>query len=123
MNPKSIIPLIIQTCLVYICAYGQSVEQGLLHSQQVRRDDVVPSRRGILQLTQDSIRFSSLKSQQSLYNFAFPYNKIAYIRPSYRFIIPNQVTIRLKDGNSFRLFTCRKKEIIARTREKILANR
>jgi hypothetical protein len=123
MNPKPIIALVIQTFIVYTCAYGQSVEQGVIHNQQVRRDDVIPSRRGMLQLTQDSIRFSSLKSQQAKYNFAFPYNNILYIRPSYRFIIPNQIAIRLIDGTSYRLFTYRKKEIIAKTREKMQATR
>jgi hypothetical protein len=123
MNPKPIIALVIQTFIVYTFAYGQSVEQGVIHNQQVRRDDVIPSRRGMLQLTQDSIRFSSLKSQQAKYNFAFPYNNILYIRPSYRFIIPNQIAIRLTNGTSYRLFTYRKKEIIAKTREKMQATR
>lgn len=88
-------------------------------SQRVRRDDVIPSRRGILYLTSDSLVFRTLKQKAKKHSFSVAYGDLQSIRPFYGFIIPNQIKISRKDGSTLRLLTYRKKEIITRTRQKM----
>ncbi|GIV37376.1 MAG: hypothetical protein KatS3mg032_1755 [Cyclobacteriaceae bacterium] len=105
------------------CSSGascQNFEKEGIFSQKVRRDDVVPSRRGVLYLTSDLLIFKTLKPKAEKYNFSIAYHEIQSIRPFYGFIIPNQIRLYRKDETSLRLLSYRKKEIIKRTRQKIM---
>lgn len=109
--------------LVFVKANCQNSEKENTFSQKVRRDDIVPSRRGVLYLTSDSLIFKTLKPAAEKYNFAITYHELQSIRPFYGFIIPNQIKLYLKDGTSLRLLTYRKREIIKRTRQKMSENK
>lgn len=104
--------------------YSQSTESGVLYTQRVTRDDIFWKNpfvvvKGDLIIRDDSLGFKSYKTKNAHFNFGISYNQIRSIRPFYGFIIPNRIKIKLKDGQSYQLFTYKKKEIITRTREKV----
>jgi hypothetical protein len=105
-----------------INAICQMNEAGVLYSQTVTRDDnffATPFtvKRGTLLLTNDSLIFKSKKSKHSRFSFSIPYDQIKYIKHPYAFLIPNRIKIRTKNGETYRLFTYKKKHIIKITRE------
>jgi ABC-type transporter lipoprotein component MlaA len=115
--------------LCVIILFGQGKAQETLYQQKVVRDDQhfrykpFLHKRGMLSLTNDSVKFETFNSKFTSFNFSFPYHEIKSIRVFYGYIVPNRIKIRLTNGTSYRLFTYRKKEIIAKTREKMQATR
>ncbi len=108
--------------------YSQSTEVSVLYTQKVTRDDIFWKKpfavvKGDLLVSDDSLIFNTSKTKYARFNFAVPYDQIRSIRPFYGFIIPNRIKVKLKNGESYRLFTYKKKEIIKRTRQKMSENR
>ncbi len=108
--------------------YGQQKFDNVFYSQRVIRDDkmfVEPFsvKRGYLMLTNDSLVVVMQKAKKARFNFSVSYSVIKSIRPFYGFVFPNRIKIKTHTGESYRLFTYRKRSIIKLTRAKmILAN-
>lgn len=101
-----------------------NVRDEVLYSQKVIRDDKVfkaplKVKRGVLSLTKDSLIFRSERPENSRFNFSISYDQISYIRRPIGFLIPNRIKIHTIKGESYRLFTFKKREIIRITRERM----
>ncbi|NBP67819.1 MAG: hypothetical protein EBR30_07325 [Cytophagia bacterium] len=107
-----------------IHATGQINDEQLIYSQKVTRecrifDKPFIVKRGVLQLTKDSLIFKCKKEKLAKYNFSILYSDIKTIRPFYGFLYPNRINIRTKHGEWYRLFTYKKRSILKITRERI----
>jgi hypothetical protein len=102
-------------------AQGDVVKDTVLFSQKVVRDDKMfedafKTKRGILLLTSQKMEFKSKRPSHARFDFSIPYNEIQSIRTFYGFVIPNRIRIRTKAGQTYRLFTYKKRTIIKITR-------
>lgn len=112
--------LVFQTSFVY----SQVPASTVLYAQRVTRDDTFWKKpfaviKGDLLIRHDSLAFNTSKTKYARFNFVVPYDQIRSIRLFYGFIIPNRIKVKLKSGESYRLFTYKKKEIIRMTRQKM----
>lgn len=104
-----------------IAVRGQSL---IIYEQKVKRDDLIKvegfkSRRGLISLTEDSLRFIILDKRPTQLNFRLAYSEIKSINIFFGFLLPNRIKIKTWDGNSYRLFTYKKKEILRITKSKL----
>jgi hypothetical protein len=105
-------------------AQGENDKDSVLYRQKVIRDDKVfvapfKIKRGILSLTKDSVIFTTERPENSRFNFSVSYDQIRYIRRPIGFLIPNRIKIKTISGESYRLFTFKKRDIIKITRKQI----
>lgn len=99
----------------------------IIYSQKVIRDDrmfhdMLRAKRGMLVLTNEALEFRSKRPGHARFDFSIPYNNIKYIRPFYGFIIPNRIKIKTNTGETYRLFTYKKRKIINITQAQIDAS-
>jgi hypothetical protein len=123
MKTKELVSLSV-FMLLHLCANSQSANQEVIYTQKVTRDDAmfvhpVSTLVGFVSLTSDSLIFTCKKKGVSRFNFSLPYTQIKSIDTFYRFLIPNRIEILTKDGESYRLFTYKKRNIIRITRERM----
>lgn len=110
--------------LLHFCANCQSANRQIIYSQKVIRDDAmferpISTKVGFVSLTSDSLIFTCKKERLSRFNFSIPYTQIQAINTFYGFLIPNRIKIRTKDGESYRLFTYKKRNILRITKERM----
>lgn len=103
--------------------YGQTK---IIYEQKAKRDDLIKvegfdNRKGVITLTEDSISFKIIEARPTQLNFSLAYSEVKSINVFYGFLIPNRIKIRTWDGESFRLFTYRKKHLIRQTRARLNA--
>ena len=124
MNLKICIALLVISIIcIQANAQNRTDRDTVFYNQNVVRDkvfsDMFRNKRGVLSLTENNFEFKSIKAEHEKFNFSIPYDQIKSIRPYYGFIIPNRIRIRTKKGETYRLFTYKKKNIIRITRERI----
>ena len=98
------------------------------YRQKVHRDDRYFSHwlrggKGYVTLTDDSLIFKTDKKKNGVFNFALAYCEIKSIRTWYFFLCPNRIRIKVINDGSYRVFTYKRKNIIAITRGKMMACR
>lgn len=103
---------------------GNVVRDSVLFSQKVVRDDkmfedIFRAKRGTLLLTSQKMEFKSKRPSHSRFDFSIPYSQIKSISRFYGFVIPNRIKIKTETGETYRLFTYKKRKIIKITREQM----
>ena len=106
--------------LVFLAiAFTHSFAQdAILHRQDLRRDDVtighgLKGTKGTLTLCKDSIHFSAADRNNEVIDFAVSYAQITKIKRYRGILLPNRIGIKTSDNTTFRLFTYKRKEILA----------
>ena len=88
-----------------------------MYQQKVRRDDVnldlaLKGNKGMLRLGADSISFVTDKEASHRANFAISYKDVVKVKRYAGMLIPNRIGITGSHGETYRIFTYRRKKII-----------
>ena len=103
-------------CLVFASCLTCLSQSGNVYRQEVRRDDVnifraLKGTKGTLTLDFDSILFETHGKTKRI-NFSLSYNDVVEIKRYKAMLLPNRIGIRTSGGETYRIFTYRRKKII-----------
>jgi hypothetical protein len=90
----------------------------------VRRDvgffQALKGTKGELLLGKDSVKFVARKYQAKKLNFAVSYAEVKKIKRYRMMLIPNRIGIKTKTSKTYRIFTFRRRQILAILESKVL---
>ena len=106
----------LMSLLINSIALAQN-DAGILYQQKVTREDVsirqtIKGGRGTIYLTKDSVRFEARKEANRTINFSIAYNQIRSVKRVNPLLFPNRILIIHKDGEKYRLYTYKRKQLI-----------
>jgi hypothetical protein len=104
-----------------------SFSDSIIYQQVVRRDDVnvlqaFKGTKGVLLLSVNSIAFRANRERAKEINFTLTYSQVKRVKRYRGMLIPNRIGIKTYSGETYRIFTYRRKRILA-TLESIIRQR
>ena len=99
-------------------------ESGIVYQQKVTREDVsirqaISGGQGTIYLTKDSVIFEAGKEANRKINFSIAYGQIKRVKRINPLFFPNRISIKLGDGEEYRLFTYKRRQLIDGIRERL----